>query len=627
MDVDLGVARGLQGVAPFLKRLQPHVRQDRQDVGQRHGRTPAVQFEAEVQRAVGRVAEGAHGHRFTGPDLARGVQGVDGLVVGDGLGRGVAVAIAGPEGVGPAGADRADRDLVHVGGAQGAFETVDPAATRLGDLGVQRGLIRARMIAGGHADDVVDADQRLIRQLRIPGRHPAAPRAGQDGADPFTDRGVETLTRDEGQDRDEAVERILAGEGLDPRAVVQVQDAQGDLEQLVLGDLEEFVARIVLEDVLQPLVAVRAFQLARAGQGVGHLAADQRHFRRGLVIGLGGEQADEAGLARGAAVGAEALDPDVVHVGPAVDARADVGLGDRDRLGQVQLALHLLGQDRRFGGAAQHSALRVRQHAQADAGLGQGRLGLVAAVLAARIVVVTGAEEDEMVRRQPAQEFEVLGQDFGVDAGGRGLEVGDRTGDQLVHGGVVGHRCAHIGQGLGHGLAQGVAALLRQGVDDDDDHRDAAGRPLDDRVVHRTHGDAGLGQLAHDAVDQEGLVVLDDGQDVIAGGRARGAGVRPDADAGRGRRIALGDRTPHRGQQSGEVGAVQLRRLVCGVVLQHLGQVGLLSRAGRMTVRGCEIRLQRLQVDRLRERGGGGAGHGQVSYGAARAGRRFQKAD
>jgi hypothetical protein len=30
-----------------------------------------------------------------------------------------------------------------------------------------------------------------------------------------------------------------------------VQDAQRDLQQLVLGDLEELVARVVLDDVLQ----------------------------------------------------------------------------------------------------------------------------------------------------------------------------------------------------------------------------------------------------------------------------------------------------------------------------------------------------------------------------------------
>ncbi|MNS90522.1 hypothetical protein D3C72_1245760 [compost metagenome] len=198
------------------------------------------------------------------------------------------------------------------------------------------------------ADDVVDARQRLVRQLRIPGRDPTAPGLGQDAADALAQAGVEAFARNEAEHRDEAVERVLTREQPDARAVVQVQDAERRLQQLVLADLEQLVARVVLEDVLQALVVVAARRLPGALQGVGHLAPDQRHLLGHLVIGFGGEQADETGLARGLAVRAVTLDADVVHVGAAMDARAHIGLGHGDRLALVQLTLHGRGQDGGF---------------------------------------------------------------------------------------------------------------------------------------------------------------------------------------------------------------------------------------------------------------------------------------
>ena len=49
MHMDLGLSRRTQGVAPFLKRLQPHVGEDRQHVRKRHRSAAAIEFEAEIQ--------------------------------------------------------------------------------------------------------------------------------------------------------------------------------------------------------------------------------------------------------------------------------------------------------------------------------------------------------------------------------------------------------------------------------------------------------------------------------------------------------------------------------------------------------------------------------------------------
>ena len=164
-------------------------------------------------------------------------------------------------------------------------------------------------------------------------------------------------------------------------------------------------------------------------------------------------------------------------------ARAGVGLGHRDRLGQVQLAAHLMRQDRRFGRAAQHRALGIGQYAQALAGLAQGRLGLIVAAGGSRIVVVARAQEDEMIALQPFKEGDILGQDGGVDGGRRGgLQSLHRLAHQAGHGLVIGDGGVDVGQTLGQALAQHVATLLRHAVDDQHDDRQTAAVQLHHRV-------------------------------------------------------------------------------------------------------------------------------------------------
>ncbi|MNI04398.1 hypothetical protein D3C73_573200 [compost metagenome] len=599
VDIDGLLADHADHVIGFLQRLQPHVGQDRQDVRQRHGRAAAVQLEAELQIGLVGRTEGAHRHRL-GMDAVRRrtvVQAVELLEIGHRLGGVIAVAEGHAEALGPAGAGRADGGLVHPGLTQGAFKAVDPAAAGLGHLGLQGLEVGDRMLARRHADDVVDAGQRLVGQLRVPGRDPAAPGLGQDGADALAQAGVETLARDEAQHRDEAVERVAAREQADARAVIQVQDAQRRIEQLVLADLEEFVARIVLQDGAQPLVVMAARGLVGAGQGVGHLAPDQRHLMSHDVIGFMGEQADEAGLAHGPALVVEALDPDVVHIGPPVHARAHIALGHGDRLALVQLGLHGRRQHGRLIGAAQDAALGVAEHAQAVDRLVQRGLGLIGAVGTARVVVLACAQEDEMVVLDPAQESQVLLQHLGRHADRRmRLQAGDLDAHGLQHGGVVAHGGAHVGQGRGQALAQGVAALLRQGVDDDDDQGVAApGLDLDDRVEQGADGDAGLGQFAQDAVDQEGAVVLQDQGLVIAGVDALGVDQGADGDAGGLAGLAGLGAAPGAGQKHRQVLAAQLGRLVRGVVVEGLGQQSLFCGARRR--RNPRIgRFQRLQI-------------------------------
>ena len=358
-----------------------------------------------------------------------------------------------------------------------------------------------------------------------------------------------------------------------------------------------------------------AGHLSGAGQGVGDLAPDQRHLGRRLVIGLGGEEADEPGLSGGPAVGAEPLDPDIVHIGAAMDAGADIGLGHGHRLGQVQLLLHGFGQHGRLIGAAQHGSLGIGQNPQTDPRLRQGRLSLIAAVLAARVVVVPGPEKDEMVVLKPFQEVDMLRQDIGRDPVRIGLKMGDRPMHQRRHAGVAFHRTGHVLQGQGHAFAQGVAPFLRQGIHDHDDGGLAPAVFCGHRMVHGPDRYAGVGQLAHDAVDEKRPVVLDDDQNIITQRNAVHAVKRRQGDA-RGFAVgpALGP-APGHGEQAGHVAPAQVGRLVGGIVFPGLTQE-VLARAGQCAGgQLVEAGFQRLQGDGLRVRGGRFAGHGQVSCG------------
>ena len=142
-----------------------------------------------------------------------------------------------------------------------------------------------------------------------------------------------------------------------------------DLEELVLLDLEELVARIALEDVEERLAVVARGREARARHHVGDLAAQERDVARNAVVGGGGEEADEEPLARNLAVVAEFLDGDHVEVGRAMDRRAAVGFVDGQEHRLAQEGLHVGGQCRHVAPAAKDELGVVAQ--DAEPGLGR----------------------------------------------------------------------------------------------------------------------------------------------------------------------------------------------------------------------------------------------------------------
>ena len=174
----------------------------------------------------------------------------------------------------------------------------------------------------------MDAGERMIRHLRGIARVPAGEGCHQELLDAAPDLGVVALARNIDENRDETLERIVAHEHANPPALLDAENAEADLEQRVRIDLEQLVARIGFEDVLQGLVVMPVGREARALEHALHLAAQQRNFERAAVIGGRGEEADEAAFANHPAGGLEQLETDDVHRHAAVHGGAHRGLCD-----------------------------------------------------------------------------------------------------------------------------------------------------------------------------------------------------------------------------------------------------------------------------------------------------------
>ena len=419
------------------------------------------------------------------------------------------------------------------------------------------------MMSGGEPDDVVDARQRAVAEARIVGRQPPPIRLGKDLPGPAAKVGIISVAGDEQQDGGEPVKGVGAREQLHARPVQKVQDAHGLSQQLVFADLEQLVARMVLDDVLEALLVVTAGRRAGAGHDPGHLLADQRHGAGRLVVGVGGEQAHKPDFSAGSPVVAIAFDADVIHVAAPVDAALHIGLGDGERRIAGDAVLDGGHQHRRFVGAAQDRAIRVAQHAQAVAGLVQRLLGCVVAGLQLGVFIVPGAQKHEMLGVKPAQKIKFLGPGFS-----RRRQLGDRGVHQPKHGGEVVHCGPYVSEGGLDAVDQRAFAIRSDGLEQHGDHRLAAWRAGlrsdavliagcgDDRVEHRADRQALIGDLAHDAVHQERRVVLHDLQPV-----QRGVDGRGDAQAWCAPTSMLG-KAPEIRQVAGQTGGGELGQVV-----------------------------------------------------------------
>ncbi len=468
---------------------------------------PGLRLEGHVQAHGQRVGAGERLHQF---DVAHRDA------------RRVVGAVAGRKTAGITLAEQVAA-LLAAGFDQGFAQLVVPAARDA----CQAGLELAHVDLGGSgatgAHDDHDAGHRRIRQLHRVLRRHALQRLGEQGLHARAQAGVEAFARHIDQAGDEAGEGIAAQEQACALALAQAQDAHRRGVELAGLDLEQLVARVLIQDRDQRLGRMAVGQEAGACGDRGQLAPQQRDLRRIGVVGRRGEEADEAPFAQHLALGIEAFDADVVEVARPVHRGSGVGLGQQQHTRVARQRAHL----GRQGGERGRRRGRIAGHAQ-DA---QARAGHAQRVLALDRdqVVVALAEQGEVAFGQPLQE----GQVFGQIVGGHGRCVlaqgAGRVDDGLTHGLPVFDRRAHVTQDAQQAVLQLADALgIGAPIDLDMDQRFEAAfgfvamagqadhavlgvaAHLHHRMHDQVHGQTLAVDFHGDRIDQEGHVVVDD---------------------------------------------------------------------------------------------------------------------
>ena len=243
-----------------------------------------------------------------------------------------------------------------------------------------------------------------------------------------------------------------------------------------------------------------------------------------------------------------------------MDAGAHIGLGHGDGGVLLQAPRQLHGEDGRLIGPPQHPLLGIAQDAQAVLRLEQGLFRGVVAALHPGVFVDPRAEEDEVLGVQPAQEGQLLVPPRRV--GAERLQLRHRAGHQVQHGREIGDRGPGVGQRRAQARQELVLAVGADAVDHHLDHgfpanlalgiADALVVPanLDHRMEHGADLEALVGDLAHDAVHQEGRVLLDDLHQVELGGLGgAGPGGAGDPEDGREPAALVGE-----APEAGEIG-------------------------------------------------------------------------
>ena len=276
---------------------------------------------------------------------------------------------------------------------------------------------------------------------------------------------------DEHQAGDEPLERVGAGEQGDPLALLQVQDAHGDPVKVVLADLEQFVARVVLQDVQQRLAVVAVGAEAALLQHPVDLAAQQRDLARRARIGGGGEQPGDQLLAGDMAFAIERLDRDRVQVDRAVHGRPAVRLGHPQQVGLVQEGLHLAWQLAQIAQPVEQAVLGIGQDTQAAVVVDlrdRARARSLEAVFAV-------AEEGEVVVRDPLQERDTFLQLGLVERRRAGLQLVDHRPGLTLHRPPVAHGRPDVGEHAAERLLK-LAQAARRLLADLDVHQRFAQR-------------------------------------------------------------------------------------------------------------------------------------------------------
>ncbi len=366
--------------------------------------------------------------------------------------------------------------------------------------------------------------QRAFGEVRVGGRQAPLVDLGEVGADPGPHGRIVAVLRHVDEERDEAPEAVGPRQHADARPVGEVDDGQREAVQPLDVDLEQVVARIGLQHVQQRAPGMARRVEAGARCDLGDLAAQIGHLAGRGAVGGGGEQAENAHLAREGAALREQLDRDVVEMDRAVDARAHARLSDDQRLRRVEEGSDL----------GRHAAQDPAQALPGALGVAQEPQGRVAEIgwRSSLDSVRLHSKQGEMPVAQPFEQGQSLG-DLGLGQGQRSAPVALGEGvHQRQHGGkVVGGR-HHVPIDLGEALGEPRARLgIVEAVEVDVDHalavdvamglggglaadpREAARLVAfhrEDRMGDEERRQAQARQFGQSRIEEERAVVVDD---------------------------------------------------------------------------------------------------------------------
>ena len=465
---------------------------------ERDGAVTRENLDTDFRGIVGVAAIGARDH---GPAGAEGGHAGD---VAQGFVRREGFAVGGVEGA-DEGAGPFPVAAGQVGTHQQVPETLVPGAGERDDLVFDLGGVRLRM-AGREADLEVHARHRAGVEVRLEGAQFALVGLGEHGAHALAQGGVIGFARDEDERGDEPVELVAAQEDFRPGTADQVERAHHHRAKQGRAGLEEFVARPGLDQVGERLFRVSARGGAGGGHDLLHAAAHEGNRARGLVIGFGGEQAEEADLAIHAALRVVLLDADIVARHAAVHAARQGRLGDDQRRRMAEKIADFLGQHERLAVGREDVEVFVAQDAEVGA-VDHQRLGRQDAAGLVRLeIIFAAAEENVVLLQQPFEEgdgFVALDRRDVLQTR-EAFHLGAHPG---LHGAVVGDGALHIGErGACAGFEQARLARREQrGVDLDDRYHLPVSQ-ADDRVEEGFHLVALRGALVEERIDEEGHV-------------------------------------------------------------------------------------------------------------------------
>ena len=475
----------------FAQHAHAHVLEHRQAVGQHDGAPQSIELEAQAPGLGAERPVQGQRQRFLG------AQSGDLQHVGHGRARAQTFAVTERKAGTPA-LEEFQAAAFAFGLDQRVAQVFIPAPRGGGELRLQRLAVHLGNLARRGAHREVNAREDRVAQLNVEFGTAALVRLRQDALELDAQVGRIRFARHVDEARHEALERVAAREQAQALAFAQSQDAHRGVLQVVVGNLEQVVARIGFQNVVQRFGQVAAGRQAGARGDGFDLAAQQRRFRDARAVRGGGEQADEAVLADHAAGGVVALDAHIVGVAGPVHRGARIRLRDQQQgHGRTRHRARIRRQRRETG--RQRRLLHFAQHAQPTAGHQAQRID----ALFGDEVVTPVAEERHVVVGEPLQEREAFLHLHRGQAGRCGLQLDYGRLQLREYRLPIAYRGTHVGEdALQAGGEIGAALWVDDAVDLDVDPRFMLARRPASRFTARPHRVQRARRVALDGEDR-----------------------------------------------------------------------------------------------------------------------------